>query len=78
MRLSDFSFDYRWIDSTKDRKGPKLVLILYEEFESYYDIPDSLFVILDFCAENIPELEAALAEAVIQLPIWDRLGKEAT
>ena len=81
LQLSSYSYDYRWIDSTKDRKGAKIVLFLFEEFAAYWDIPESLFAILDFCAEGIPRLEAALAEAsgdkVIRLPMETTPEKEA-
>lgn len=81
MLFSSYSYDYHWIDSTRDRKGAKIVLLLYEEFEAYYDIPDSLFAILDFCKAGIPKLEAALAEAskdmVIPLPVKSAPEKEA-
>jgi len=81
MRMNSYCYDYRWIDSTRDRKGAKIVLFLFEEFAVYYDIPDSLFSILDFCKEGIPKLEAALAEAseekVIPLPIKSAPEKEA-
>lgn len=73
LRFGDYSYDYFWADSTQDRKGAKIVLFLFEEFSSYYYIPDGLFSILDFCAENIPALEASLAgkakEKLIQLPL---------
>lgn len=81
LQLSSYNYDYRWINGTRDRKGAKIVLFLFEEFAAYYDIPDSLFSILDFCAEGIPKLEAALAEAtggkVIRLPIEPTSAKEA-
>lgn len=81
MQLNDYSYDYRWIDSTKDRKGAKIVLFLYEEFGAYYDAIYSLFAILDFCEENIPNLEKALAEAktskMIHLPVQATPEKEA-
>lgn len=81
MQMNSYSYDYRWIDGTRDRKGAKIVLFLFEEFAAYYDIPDSLFSILDFCAEGIPRLEAALAEAsgdkVIRLPMETTPEKEA-
>lgn len=81
LQLNSYSYDYRWIDGTGDRKGAKIVLFLFEEFCAYYDIPDALFSILDFCAEGIPKLEAALAEIsgdkVIRLPIETAPEKEA-
>lgn len=36
------------------RKGAKIVLFIFEEFGAYYDIPDSVFSILDFCQDGIP------------------------
>ena len=73
MQLNNYCYDYLWIDSTKDRKGAKIVLFLFEEFSTYYEVADALFDILDFCEAGIPKLEAALAEAerkkVIPLPI---------
>lgn len=81
MQMNSYSYDYRWIDSTRDRKGAKIVLFLFEEFAAYWDIPESLFAILDFCAEGIPKLEAALAEApgdkVIRFPMETTPEKEA-
>ena len=73
LQFNSYSYDYRWKDSTKDRKGAKIVLSLFEEFSAYYEVADALFTILDFCKAGIPRLEAALAEAeqkkVIPLPI---------
>jgi len=81
MQFNSYSYEYHWIDSTRDRKGAKIVLLLFEEFAAYYDIPDSLLSILDFCKEGIPKLEAALAEAskekMIPLPVKSALEKEA-
>lgn len=81
MQFNSYHYDYRWVDSTEDRKGAKIVLFLFEEFGTFYDIPDGLFSILDFCQEGIPRLEAALAEAskdkVIQLPVKVEPKKEA-
>lgn len=81
MQFSDYNYDYRWLDSTQDRKGAKIVLFLFEEFGAYYDAIYSLFAILDFCEENIPNLEKALAEAdknkIIQLPVQAVPEKEA-
>jgi len=81
MQFDSYDYDYRWIDSTRDKKGAKLVVFIFEEFGAYYDIPGSLFSILDFCAEGIPRLEAALAEAskekVIPLPVKSTPEKEA-
>lgn len=73
MQLNNYCYDYLWIDSTKDRKGAKIVLFLFEEFSTYYEVADALFAILDFCEAGIPKLEATLAESerkkVIPLPI---------
>lgn len=81
MQFNSYHYDYRWVDSATDRKGAKIVLFLFEEFGTFYDIPDGLFSILDFCKEGIPKLEAALAEAskdkVIQLPVKTEPKKEA-
>lgn len=81
MQFDSYSYDYQWIDSTRDRKGAKIVLFIFEEFGAYYDIPDSLFSILDFCQVGIPMLEAALEKAskdkVIQLPVKIEPEKEA-
>ena len=76
-----YHYDYCWKDSTTDRKGAKIVLFLFEEFSTYYEVADALFTILDFCKANIPRLEAALAETekdkVIPLPIRAVPEKEA-
>ncbi len=81
MQFNSYDYDYLWADSTVDRKGAKIVLFLFEEFATFYDIPDGLFSILDFCQEGIPKLEAALAEAskdkVVQLPVKIEPKKEA-
>ena len=81
LRFNNYHYDYCWKDSTKNRKGAKIVLFLFEEFSAYYEVADALFTILDFCKANIPRLEAALAEAekdkVIPLPIWAVPEKEA-
>lgn len=81
MQLNNYCYDYYWIDSTKDRKGAKIVLSLFEEFSTYYEVADALFTILDFCAAGIPKLEAALVEAerkkVIPLPIQAMPEQEA-
>lgn len=73
LQFNSYFYDYFWKDSTKDRKGAKIVLFLFEEFSAYYEVADALFTILDFCKAGIPRLEAALAEAeqekVIPLPI---------
>ena len=81
LQFNNYCYDYCWKDSTKNRKGAKIVLFLFEEFSTYYEVADALFTILDFCKANIPRLEAALAEAekdkVIPLPIWAVPEKEA-
>ena len=81
MQFNSYCYDYRWVDSTRDSRGAKIVLMIFEEFDVYWDIPENLFSILDFCAEGIPRLEAALAEAsedkVIRLPIGPTPEKEA-
>ena len=81
LQFNSYSYDYRWKDSTKDRKGAKIVLFLFEEFSAYYEVADALFTILDFCKAGIPRLEAALAESeqnkVIPLPIRAIPEKEA-
>lgn len=81
LQLNSYSYEYLWIDGTRDRKGAKIVLFLFEEFGAYWDIPESLFAILDFCAGGIPRLEAALAEAsgdkVIRLSMETTPEKEA-
>ena len=81
LRLSSYCYDYRWIDSTQDKKGAKLVLFLFEEFGVYYDLIEALFSILDFCEETIPKLESRLAKQVgakvIRLPVPAATEKEA-
>ena len=81
LQFNNYHYDYCWKDSTKDRTGAKIVLFLFEEFSTYYEVADALFTILDFCKANIPRLEAALAETeknkVIPLPIRAVPEKEA-
>lgn len=81
LQFNNYCYDYCWKDSTKDRKGAKIVLFLFEEFSTYYEVADALFTILDFCEAGIPRLEAALAEAeqkkVIPLPIQAAPEQEA-
>lgn len=60
LQLEDYSYDYCWEDGTRDSKGPKIVLILYEEFDSYRELPESLFSILDFCETGIQHMEKEL------------------
>lgn len=72
MQFPNYCYDYLWVDGTKDRKGPKLVLFLFEEFDSYEDIPEALCTILDICACEISQLEEKLAQPadkVIPLPL---------
>ena len=61
LRMNSYSYDYCLYDSLRDKKGPKLVLIVDDEFEAYYDIPDALFSILDICKDGIDHLETELA-----------------
>lgn len=61
LRMNSYSYDYCLYDSLRDKKGPKLVLIVDDEFEAYYDIPDALFGILDACEDGIDHLETELA-----------------
>lgn len=81
LQFNNYCYDYCWKDSTKDKKGAKIVLFLFEEFSTYYEVADALFTILDFCEAGIPRLEAALAEAeqkkVIPLPIQTAPEQEA-
>lgn len=78
--ISSYCYDYRWFDGTMDKKGPKLVLMLDDEFVPFYDIPESLFSILDFCEERMAELEQTLSQcegAVIPFPAREEQEKEA-
>ena len=71
MQFDDYSYDYLWKDGTEDRKGPKIVLFLFEEFCTYSDIPEGLRKILDTCAWGIKQLERELGQQennVISLP----------
>lgn len=61
LRMNSYSYDYCLYDSLRDKKGPKLVLTVDDEFEAYYDIPDALFSILDACEDGIDHLETELA-----------------
>ena len=67
MRMNSYSYDYCLYDSLRDKKGPKLVLIVDDEFEAYYDIPDALFSILDICKDGIDHLETELAVSYTHL-----------
>lgn len=72
MQFPNFCYDYLWMDGTKDRKGPKLVLFLFEEFDSYERIPEALCTILDTCACEVSQLENKLAQPqdkAIPLPL---------
>lgn len=60
MQLHNYAYDYRWYDGTQDKKGPRLVLMLLPDFESYYELPQELFNILDFCEARGPELRQEL------------------
>lgn len=62
LQFDDYSYDYLWKDGTEDRKGPKIVLFLFEEFYSYEYIPEALCQILDFCELGIKRLERELAQ----------------
>ena len=71
MRLSNYNFDYLWVDGSEARKSPKLLLFLFEEFYSFDEIPKALCDILDACQSGIRELEQELkkpAGKVIALP----------
>lgn len=71
MQFDDYSYDYLWKDGTEDRKGPKIVLFLFEEFCTYSDIPEGLRKILNACAEGIGQLERELGkqeDKIIPLP----------
>ena len=71
MRLSNYNFDYLWVDGSEARKSPKLLLFLFEEFYSFNEIPKALCDILDACQSGIRELEQELkkpAGKVIALP----------
>lgn len=71
MRFHDYSYDYLWKDGTEDRKGPKIVLFLFEEFCSYHEIPEGLCGIIDFCELGVKQLECELEKQeanIIPLP----------
>lgn len=78
QNIGDYSYDYLWFDGTKNAKGPKLVLFLGEEFDSYYSLPGSLFEILDFCKRQIPHLESELEALKLQHSTIPAQLKEAT
>lgn len=71
LALNDYSYDYLLVDGTKDRKGPKLLLFLFEEFCAIGEVPDALCAILDFCKDGIARLERELSREsskIISLP----------
>lgn len=71
MQFGDYSYDYLWKNGTEDRKGPKIVLFLFEEFNSYSEIPEGLCRIIDFCESEVKHLEHELEKRegkVIALP----------
>lgn len=71
MQFDDYSYDYLWKSGTGDRKGPKLVLLLFEEFYSYREIPEGLREILRDCTWGIKQLERELGkqeDKIIPLP----------
>ena len=63
MRIESYAYDYRWYDGTMDRKGPRLVVIMFEEFSEEQKITGALFGLLDFCQAHLPALEEALQGA---------------
>ena len=71
LALNDYSYDYLLVDGTKDRKGPKLLLFLFEEFCAIGEVPDALCAILDFCKDGIARIECELSREpskIISLP----------
>ena len=71
MCLSNYNFDYLWIDGSEARKSPKLLLFLFEEFYSFDELPKALCEILDDCQSVIRKLEQELekpAAKVVVLP----------
>lgn len=81
MRLSNYSYDYLWIDGSKERKSPKLLIFIFEEFYSFEEIPKALCEILDDCRSGIWQLEQELEKlggkviALPSQPVWKQ--KEA-
>lgn len=63
MQLDSYCHEFYWKPGDGGRRDARLVLLLSEEFYVFCNIPGALFAILDFCQEDIPSLEAALAEA---------------
>lgn len=63
MRIATYAYDYRWYDGTMDRKGPRLVVIMFEEFSEERQIAGALFELLDFCQAHLPGLEEAVQAA---------------
>ena len=80
MQLSDYSYDYLWIDGSEERKSPKLLLFIFEEFYSFDEIPKALFTILDDCQNGIRKLEQELGKPagkkVIALPAQPALKQK--
>lgn len=71
MRLRNYSYDYLWIDGSEERKSPKLLIFIFEEFYSFDEIPEALCDILDDCRSGIRQLEQeleTLGGKVIVLP----------
>lgn len=64
MRLSNYNFDYLWIDGSEARKSPKLLLFLFEEFYSFDELPEALCDILGACQDGIRKLEQELKKPV--------------
>lgn len=80
LALNDYSYDYLLVDGTKDRKGPKLLLFLFEEFCAIGEVPEALCAILDFCREGSARIERELSREpskIISLPAHRREYKEA-
>lgn len=80
LSLNDYSYDYLLVDGTKDRKGPKLLLFLFEEFCAIGEVPEALCAILDFCEDGIARLERELSREpskIISLPALQPEHKEA-
>lgn len=67
MQFRDYSYDYLWKDGTEDRKGPKIVLFLFEEFCSYCKIPEGLCEVIDFCVSGIKQLERELEKQAVKI-----------
>lgn len=79
MQLDSYCYDYRWCDGAA-KGGCRLVLILDDEFAVFWQVTSALFKILDFCEEQLPRLEAELAEGTgktILFPVHTTEIKEA-